>query len=179
MSVCWTPTCEILVSKMFVCAMPYFLVPVVLQWDVIVLDDCLPDVFVMGAFRGCLFCMSVSIMYVFRLYILDVCVFDDCLEVVGVHHLSVFNAQIWNVCLQNVCDQCLFGEWLCGFNILVVMGSFVIDASCAGFPYAEWLSSVCVSPGFLRWMNVYWITVWRMSECWMPKFRMSACIMVS
>ena len=37
---------------MFVCAMPYVLVPVVLQWDVIVLDDCVPDVFVMGAFRG-------------------------------------------------------------------------------------------------------------------------------
>ena len=38
---------EILVSKMFVCAMPYVLVPVVFQWDVIVLDDCVPGVFVM------------------------------------------------------------------------------------------------------------------------------------
>ena len=35
--------------------MPYVLVPVVLQCDVIVLDDCVPDVFVMGAFPGCLF----------------------------------------------------------------------------------------------------------------------------
>ena len=30
-----------------------------------------------------------------------------------------------NVCLQNVCDQCLFGEWLCGFNILLMMGSLI------------------------------------------------------
>ena len=121
--------CEILVSKMFVCATPYALVPVGLQWDVIVLDDCVPGVFVMGALRRCLFSMSVCIMYVCRIYILDVCVFDDCVAVVGVQHLSVFNAQIWNVCLQNVCDQCLFGEWLCGFIILLVMGSFVLDAS--------------------------------------------------
>ena len=62
MSVCRTPLCDILVFKMFVCAMPYVLVPVVLQSDVIVLDECVPDVFVMGAFRGCLFCMSVSII---------------------------------------------------------------------------------------------------------------------
>ena len=55
MSVCWTLMCEILVSKMFVCAMPYVLVPVVLQWDVMFLDDCVPDVFVMGAFRGSLY----------------------------------------------------------------------------------------------------------------------------
>ena len=58
--------------------------PVVLQWDLIVLDDCVPDVFVMGAFRGCRFCMSVCIMYVCRIYILDVCVFDDCVAAVGV-----------------------------------------------------------------------------------------------
>ena len=74
--------------------MPYVLVPVVLQWDVIVLDDCVPDVFVMGAFRVCWFCRSVCIMYVCRIYILDVCVFDDCVAVVGVEHLSAFNAQI-------------------------------------------------------------------------------------
>ena len=86
--------CEILVSKMFVCALPYVIVPVVLQWDVIVLDDCVPGVFVMGAFQGCLFCMSVCIMYVSRIYILDACLFDDCVAVVGVQHLSVFNAQI-------------------------------------------------------------------------------------
>ena len=114
MSVCWTLMCEILVSKMVVCAMPYVLVPVVFQWDVIVLDDCVPDVFVMGAFRGCMFCMSVYTMYVCRIYILDVCVFDHYVAVVGVQHLCVFNAQIWYVCLQNVCDQCLFGVWLCG-----------------------------------------------------------------
>ena len=108
MSVCWTPMCEVLVSKMFVCAMPYVLVPVVLQWDVIVLDDCVPDVFVMDSFRGCQFCMSVCIMYVCRIYILDVCEIDDCVVVVGVRYLCVFNAQIWNVCLRSVsvCDQC-------------------------------------------------------------------------
>ena len=56
---------EILVSKMFdVCAMPYVLVPVVLQWDIIVLDDHVSDVFVIGACRGCVFYMSVCIMYV-------------------------------------------------------------------------------------------------------------------
>ena len=129
MSVCWTAMSEILVSKMFVCAMPYVLMPIVLQWDVIVLNDCVPDVFVMGACRGCLFCRSVCIMYVCRIYILDVCVFDDCVVVVGARHLCVCNAHIWNVCLQNVCDQFLFGEWLCGFNILFLMGSFVLDAS--------------------------------------------------
>ena len=79
---------------MFVCAMPYVLVPVVLQWDVIVLDDCGPDVFVISAFLGFMFCMSVCIMYVCRIYILDVCVFDDCVAVVGLQHLCVFNAQI-------------------------------------------------------------------------------------
>ena len=31
----------------------------------------------------------------------------------------------------------------------------------------------------IEWLlNVYWITVWRMSECWMPKFRLSASIIV-
>ena len=121
--------CEIPVSKMFVCAMPYVLMPVVLQLDVIVLDNCVPDVFVMGAFRGCLFYMSVCIMSVCRIYILGVCVFVDFVAVLGVQHLCVFNAQIWIVYLQNVFDQCLFEEWLCGFNILFVMGSFVRDAS--------------------------------------------------
>ena len=145
MSMCWTPMCEILVSKMFVCAMPYVLVPVVLQWDVIVLDDGVPDVFVMLAFQGCLFCMSVYIMSVCRTYILDVCVFDDSVAALGMQHLCVFNAQIWNVCLQNVCDQCLFGEWLCGFKILFVMGSFVLDASVRDL--SMWMAkfSLCVS----------------------------------
>ena len=58
--------CEILVSKMFVCAMPYVLVPVVLQWDVIVLDDCVPDVFVVDVFWG-----------VFGLYF---CLYNVCLQ---------------------------------------------------------------------------------------------------
>ena len=130
----------------------------------------------MDSFRGCLFCMSVCIMYVCRIYILDVCVFDDCVAVVGVRHLCVFNAQIWNVCLQNVCDQCVFGEWLCGFNsdILFVMESFVLDASVRDLRMLNGWDEF-VSPGFLRWMNVYWITVWRMSECWMTKFRMFDC----
>ena len=64
--------------------MPYVLVKDVLQRDVIVLYDCVPDVFVIGAFRVCLFFMSVCIMYVCRIYILDVCVFDDCVAAVGV-----------------------------------------------------------------------------------------------
>ena len=72
----------------------------VLQWDVIVLDDCVPDVFAMGAFRGCL---SVCIMYVCRIYILYVCVLDDCVAVVGVQHLCVLSTQIWIVCQQFVC----------------------------------------------------------------------------
>ena len=158
MSLFWTPMWEILVSKMFVCAMPYVLVPVVLQWDVIVLDDGVPDVFVMGAFQGCLLCMSVFIMSVCMIDILDVCVFDDSVPVLGMRHLCLFKAQIWNVCLQNVCDQCLFGEWLCGFNILFVMASFVLDASvrdlsmwylfrrclCVGRPCARFLCPRCL-----------------------------------
>ena len=89
--------------------MLYVLVPVVLQWDVIVLDDCVPDVFVMGAFQGCLFYISVCIMSVCRIYILSVhiyptCAFDEWVAILGMQHLCVFNAQIWNVCLQNVCD---------------------------------------------------------------------------
>ena len=145
MSLCWTPMCEILVSKMFVCAMPYVLVPVVSQWDFIVLDDGVPDVFVMLAFQGCLFCMSVCIMSVCRIDILDVCVFDDCVPVLGMQHLFLFKAQISNVCLQNVCDQCLFGEGLCGLNILFVMGSFVLDASVRDL--SMWMAefSLCVS----------------------------------
>ena len=154
MSVCWTLMCEILVSKIFVCAMPYVLVPVVLQWDVIVLDDCVPDVFVMGACGGWLFCMSVCIIYVCRIYILDVCVFDDCVAVVGVPDLCVFNAQIWNVCLKNVCDQCLFGVWLGGFNnILFVMGSFVLDASLRDLRMLNgWVQFVCLQDICAGWM---------------------------
>ena len=155
MSVCWTLMCEILVSKMFVCAMPYVLVPVVLQWDVIVLDDCVPDVFVMGAFWGCRFCVSVSIMYVCRIYILDICVFDDCVAVVGVQHLCVFNAQIWNVCLQNVRHQCLFGAWLGGFNILFLMGSFVLDASVRDLRMLNgWVQFVCLQDFCAGWMFI-------------------------
>ena len=155
MSVCWTLMCEILVSKMFVCAMPYVLVPVVLQWDVIVLDDCVPDVFVMGAFLGCLFCMSVCIMYVCRIYILEVCVFDDCVAVMGVQHLCVFNAQISNVFLKNVCDQCLFGVWMCGFNILFVMGSFVLDASLRDLRMLNgWVQFVCLQDFCAGWMFI-------------------------
>ena len=140
MSVSWKPMCEFRVSKMFVCAMPYVLVPVVLQWDVIVLDDCVPDVFVIGAFPGCLFYMSLCIMPVCRIYILDVCVFDDCVAVLGMQHLCVFNAQIWNACLQDVCDQCLFREWQCGFNILFVIGSFALDFSVLNL--SMWMAKV-------------------------------------
>ena len=54
----------------------------------------MPDVFVMGAFQGFLFCMSVCIMSVCRIDILDVCVFDDCVPVLGMQHLFLFKAQI-------------------------------------------------------------------------------------
>ena len=139
------PCARFLCPRCLCAQCPFFLVPLVLQWNVIVLDDCVPDVFVMGACWGCLFCMSVCIMYVCRIYILYVCVLDDCVAVLGVRHLFVFNAQIWNVCLQNVCDQCLFGERLCGFKILLVMGSFVLDASVRDLRI--WLAefSLCVS----------------------------------
>ena len=131
------------------------LLPVVLQWDVIVLDDCVPDVFVINSFRGCLFCMSVCIMYVCRIYILDVCVFVDCLAVVGVRHLCVFNAQIWNVCLQNVFDQYLFGEWLCGFYIVFVIGSFVLDASVRDLRMLNgWDQFVCLQDFCAGWMFI-------------------------
>ena len=140
---------------MFVCAMPYVLVPVVLQEELIVLDDCVPGVFAMGAFRGCLFCMSVCIMYVCRIYILDVCVFDDCVALVAVQHLSVCNGQTWNVCLQNVCDQCLFGKWLCGFNILFVMGSFVFVASERDLRMLnDWVQFVFLQNFFAAWMFI-------------------------
>ena len=128
---------------------------VVLQRDVIVLDDCVPEVFVMGAFRGCRFCVSGCIMYVCRRYILDVCVFDDCVAVVGVQHLCVFNAQIWNVCLQNFCDQFLFGKWLCGFNILFLMGSFVLDASLLDLRILNgWVQFVCLQDFCAGWMFI-------------------------
>ena len=51
---------------MFVCAMPYVLVPVVLQLDVNGLDDCVPDVFVVDVFWG-----------VFGLYF---CLYNVCLQ---------------------------------------------------------------------------------------------------
>ena len=112
--------CDILVSKMFVCAMPYVLVPVVLQSDVIVLDDCVPGVFLMGALRGCLFCMSVCIMYVCRIYILDVCVFDNCVAVVGVQHLSVCLMPKFEmtVCRMSVINVCLGNEFVALMSFL-------------------------------------------------------------
>ena len=163
MSVCWTPMCEILVSKMFVCAMPYVLVPVVLQWEVIVLDDCVPDVFVMGAFSGCLFYVSVCIMSVCRIYILHVhsmtgwrfwvCSISVCL--MPKFEMSVCRMSVINVCLGNDCEALISFLW---WDLLSAM-------PLCGISVCEWLSSVCVSPGFLSWMNVYWITVWRMSKC--------------
>ena len=69
----------------------------------------------------------------------------NVLAVVGVRHLCVINAQIWNVCLQNVCDQRLFGEWLCGFKILLVMWSFVLDASVRDLRIWMDVFSLCVS----------------------------------
>ena len=177
MSVCWTPMCEVLVPKMFVCAMPYVLVPVVLQWDIIVLDDCVPDVFVMDSFRGCLFCMSVCIMYVCRIYIQDVCVIDDCVVIVGVRYLCVFNAQIWNVCLRSVsvCDQCLFGEWLCGFNILFWWHRLCSIPLC-GISVC-WMAEfrLCLQDFCAVWMFIQIVFV--MGACRGCLFCMSVCIM--
>ena len=81
-----------------------------------------------------------------------------------------------SVCRMSVINACLGND--CVALISFCDGMFCPRCLCMGSPYAKWLSSVCVSPGFLRWVNVYWITVGRMSECWTPKFRMSACKMV-
>ena len=146
---------EILVSKMFVCAMPYVLVPVVLQWDVIVLDDCVPGVFVMVVLYDCVHNICLQDIYPRCLCIWWLCGGCGCaasLSLMPKFEMSVCRMFAINVCLENDCVALISFLW--------------------------WLRSVCVSPGFLRWMNVYWITVWRMSECWMAKFRMSASIMV-
>ena len=102
---------EILVSNMFVCAMPYVLVPVVLQWDVIVLDDCVPCVFVMvvlydGVHNVCLqdiyprcLCIgwlcggcgcaaSLSLMFKFemsacKMFAINVCLGNDCAALIS------------------------------------------------------------------------------------------------
>ena len=84
-------------------------------------------------------------MSVCRMSVINVCLGNDCITVVDVRYLRVFNAQIWNVCLQNVCDQCLFGEWLCGFNTLFVMGSFVLDASVRDLRIWTGEFTLCVS----------------------------------
>ena len=117
----------------------------------------------------CSWCISgVSVLYV--------CVYNVCLQDIYPRCLCIrwlcggcgcvaslcVNAQIWNVWLQNVCDKCLFAKCFCGLNIFLCDGIFCPHCLCEGSPYAEWLSSVRVSQGFLRWMNVYWITVWRM-----------------
>ena len=59
--------------------------------------------------------------------------------------MSVCRMSVINVCLGNdcvalisFCDEIFSPRWL-----------------CVGSPLAEWLSSVCVSQEFLRWMNVY------------------------
>ena len=57
--------CETFVSKIFVCAMPFVLLLVVLQWDVIVLDDCVSRCLCYGCFS------DVSVLYV--------CVYNVCL----------------------------------------------------------------------------------------------------
>ena len=118
------------------------------------MSDCY--VFVMGACRGSLFCMSVCIMYVCRIYILDVCVW--LFGYLWVWHISVcLMPEIWNVCMQNVCDQCLFGEWLCGFNsgILFVMGSFVLDASVRDLRMLNgWDQFVCLQDFCNGWMFI-------------------------
>ena len=67
--------CDILVFKMFVCTMPHDLVPIVLQSDVIVLDECVPGVFLMGAFWG------LSGPYV--------CVYNVCLQDIYPRYLCI------------------------------------------------------------------------------------------
>ena len=88
--------------------------------------------------------------------------------------IEINESMIMSVCIMYVCrmyilDVCVFDDCVA---VVGVQHLCVFNAQ---------ISNVClqfVSPGFLRWMNVYWITVWRMSECWMPKFRMYGCIMV-
>ena len=178
MPVCWTPMCEILMSKMFVCAMPSFLS-----------DGC----FTMRCHRLrwlcarclCYGCMSwVSVLYV--------CVYNVCLQDIYPRCLCIrwMCWRLW-VCGISVCLMPKFKMSVCRMSVInvclgndcVALKSFywwdlLSSMPLCGISVYDWLSSVCVSPRFLRWMNVYWITVWRMSECWMPKFRMSAFIMV-
>ena len=88
--------------------------------------------------------------------------------------IEINESMIMSVCIMYVCrmyilDVCVFDDCVA---VVAVRHICVFNAQIWN------VSAVCVSPGFLRWMNVYCITVLRMSECWMPKFRMSACIMV-
>ena len=114
-------------------------------------------------FEECLWSMSVWRMTLWRLW---VCGISVCF--MAKFKTSVCRMSVINVCLGNDCMGLISFLW---WDLLSSM-------PLCGISICEWLSSVCVSPGFLGWMNVYWISVWRMSECWMPKFRMSACIIV-
>ena len=111
----------------------------------------------------CIYILHVHSMTGWRFW---VCSISVCL--MPKFEMSVCRMSVINVCLGNDCEALISFLW---WDLLSAM-------PLCGISVCEWLSSVCVSPGFLRWMNVYWITVWRMSQCWMPKFRMSACIMV-
>ena len=131
----------------------------------------------MGSIRWCLFCMSVCIMYVCRIYIQDVCVIDDCVAVVGLRYLCVFNTQIWNVCLRSVfvCDQCLFGEWLCSFNILF-WWHLLCSIPLCGISVC-WMAEfrLCLQDFCAVWMFIQIVFV--MGACRGCLFCMSVCIM--
>ena len=90
-------------------------------------------------------------------------------SMIEINESMIMSECIMYVCRMYILDVCVFDD------CVAVVG---VQHLCV-FNAQIWnVSAVCVSPGFPRWMNVYWITVLTMSECWIPKFRMSACIMV-
>ena len=118
---------EILVSKMFVCAMPYVLVPVVLQWDVIVLDDCVPGVFVMVVLYDCVHNICLQDIYPRCLCIWWLCGGCGCaasLSLMPKFEMSVCRMFAINVCLENDCVALMSFLWwdllpslpLCGIS---------------------------------------------------------------
>ena len=176
MSVCWTPMCEILVSKMFVCAMPYVLVPVVLQWDVIVLDDCLPDVFVMGASRVsflyvCVYNVCLQDIYPRCLCIRRLCVCSISVCLMPKFEMSVCRMSVINFCLGNDCVAlisflwCDILSWIprCGisvfwmaeFSFCPTTGCFTMRCHCL-----RWLCARCLCYGFISGVSVLYVRVY-------------------
>ena len=96
----------------------------------------------MGACWGCLFCMSVCIMYVCRIYIQDVCVIDDCVAVVGLRYISV--------CLMPKFEMSVFD--LCLSVINVCLGNDCVALIAISFLWWNLLSSMPLSGISVCWM---------------------------